>query len=540
MKLTDAPDDIKKKDKNIVLPQYDVNQMKLKTLETPEWVHFGGGNLYRCFHAKVAQDLLNQNQLKTGIIVAETMTDDLIETFYHQYDNKSLTVVMKEDGTFRKEIIASTATALFFHPSKDRDVSQLENIFEQPSLKIVTLTITEKGYLVNSSNNKLTEETTQDISVGPNFSELTGTISKIVYLLFKRCTAGACPIAMLSTDNFSNNGDVLKESILTIAQGWYEKEYVNKEFLEYLCDEKKVSYPLSMIDRITPGPSQQVSDLLKKSGFEEVNIIQTERGSRIAPFVNTEQTHYFVIEDNFPNGRPNLELSSGVTLTDRLTVEKTDKMKVCTCLNPLHTALAIFGCLFNYQYIHETIRDPLLLKLVEKVGIVEGLPVVENPEIIDPKFFIEEVIYKRLGNQNIPDTPQRIVSDTSQKMKIRFGETIKSYRDNDLLTPSELVFIPLVIAGWCRYLMGIDDQGSEMTLSPDPLLNELRTHIKTVHLGEVTNHNTSALKPILSNPYIFGVNLYDVGLGEKIETYFALFCESEGAVRKTLSDFLTN
>ena len=102
-------------------------------------------------------------------------------------------------------------------------------------------------------------------------------------------------------------------------------------------------------------------------------------------------------------------------------------MKVTTCLNPLHTALAVFGCVMGYETICAEMGDPLLKKLVERIGYVEGLPVVVSPGIIDPKTFIDEVVNERLPNVFLPDTPQRIATDTSQKLAIRFGETIKAH-----------------------------------------------------------------------------------------------------------------
>ena len=131
------------------------------------------------------------------------------------------------------------------------------------------------------------------------------------------------------------------------------------------------------------------------------------------------------MEDRFPNGRPRFE-KAGVFLTDRATVDKADTMKVTTCLNPLHTALAIMGCLLGYRSIAEEMKDPDLSLLVSEIGYNEGLPVVESPGIIDPKTFLEEVVTVRFSNPNIPDIPQRIATDTSQKVAIRYGETIKN------------------------------------------------------------------------------------------------------------------
>jgi fructuronate reductase len=159
---------------------------------------------------------------------------------------------------------------------------------------------------------------------------------------------------------------------------------------------------------------------------------------------------------------------AGVYLTDRETVERVEKMKVCTCLNPLHTALAVFGCLLGFKSIADEMKDACLKKLVEKIGYEEGLPVVVHPGILNPEDFIREVIEVRFPNPYIPDTPQRIASDTSQKIGIRFGETIKAYCSRKDLDVMALKYIPLAIAGWCRYLLGVDDSGSQMQLSPDP------------------------------------------------------------------------
>ena len=162
----------------------------------------------------------------------------------------------------------------------------------------------------------------------------------------------------------------------------------------------------------------------------------------MAPFVNAEVSEYLVIEDKFTNGRPPLE-EAGIIFTDRETVNKVETMKVTTCLNPLHTALAVSGCLLGYNLIADEMKDPILRKFVEKIGYEEGLKVVVDPKIISPKEFIDEVVNERFSNPFIPDTPQRIATDTSQKVGIRFGETIKSYARKDDLNPADLVAIPL-------------------------------------------------------------------------------------------------
>ncbi|GFH42042.1 mannitol dehydrogenase [Lactococcus hodotermopsidis] len=523
------------KDKNIVVPTYDVAEMRAETLKNPEWVHFGGGNLYRCFHAQVAQDLLNSGDLKTGIVVVETFGEDLIDSVYHDFDNRSLTVEMKTDGSFEKTLVAATAEALYFHKNNVTDVASLVTIFKAESLQLVTLTITEKGYAVKDSAGELLAQVVSDLKVGPEFDQLANTMSKLTYLLLERFNANQTPLAMVSTDNFSHNGDRLKAAILEIAQGWYKAGHVSADFVAYLSDDTKISFPFSMIDRITPLPNGEIAEQLENSGIEKMKPFVTDKQKMVlSAFVNTEEVHYLAIEDKFPNGRPALEKASGVLLGNRETINKADLMKVCTCLNPLHTTLAIFGCLLGFDRIYKEVEDEDLLKLIEQVGFIEGLPVVENPEIIQPEQFINEVIYKRFANPNIPDMPERIATDTSQKIGIRFGETLKAYvaaPDKDV---RDLTFIPLTIAAWCRYLLALDDNGVTFEVSPDPLLPELQAQLSTVKLGSENVDLHQILQPILRNDLIFGLDLVDIGLADKIENFFAQLIKETGSVRKVL------
>ena len=103
---------------------------------------------------------------------------------------------------------------------------------------------------------------------------------------------------------------------------------------------------------------------LEKLGVEDIQPAIAGKKTYIAPFVNAEETEYLVIEDAFPNGKPALD-KGGIIFTDRATVDKVEKMKVCTCLNPLHTALAIYGCLLGYTLISEEMKNPLLKNMVE-------------------------------------------------------------------------------------------------------------------------------------------------------------------------------
>jgi fructuronate reductase len=513
----------------ITLPQFDQRAATDAAKENPIWVHFGGGNLFRCFHAGIAQNLLNSGDLKAGVIVAETYDDGVVEQAYQPFSNRILQVVMDEQGHYDKTLITSVADAIYYNRANTPGWTKLKAIFEKPSLQFVTMSITEKGYALRDINNNLTASTQADINGDPETA--TTNMGAIARLLLARYNAGKYPIAMISTDNFSENGKRFKDGILTIANGWLAQGTVSQGFINYLEDKNQVSFPWSMIDRITPNPAESVATILQESGFEDTKIIHTAKHTNIAPFGNTEVTHYLVIEDSFPNGRPPLE-KAGVILADRNTVNDADQMKVTACLNPLHTSLAIFGSILGYTSIAAEMTNPDLVALVKQLGYNEDLPVVKDPKIIDPKQFIDEVINKRLPNKNIPDTPQRIASDTSQKLAIRYGVTLQHYLD-EKRNVSDLTAIPLIIAGWCRYLMAIKDDGTTFEPSPDPLLAELQPFVAKIKLGDHANVH-KILQPILTNKQIFPVDFAELGLLDKIESNFAAMITGPGAVTQIL------
>ena len=168
---------------------------------------------------------------------------------------------------------------------------------------------------------------------------------------------------------------------------------------------------------------------------------------------------------------------------------------------------------------------------------MEGIPVVVDPKIIRPMDFIHEVIDQRFPNPFMPDAPQRIATDTSQKIAIRFGETIKSYVKRDDLDVTTLTYIPLAIAGWLRYLLAVDDKGEAMACSSDPMLADLQAQLSGVKLGD-PDSVSGKLDAILSNPVIFGSDLVELGLGGKIEGMVRELLAGPGAVRATLEKYL--
>lgn len=535
MKLTEASLSNKKEweDAGFQLPQFDRAKVIENTGKAPSWIHFGAGNIFRGFPAAALQSVLDQGLTDTGVMVAEGFDTEIIEKAYRPFDNLTALVLLKSDGSLEKKVVASVTHSLVAQ-SSHKDWDTLVEAFSNPSLQMVSFTITEKGYSLTNAAEEYIPPVARDLQEGPRGAQ--SLMGMITALCLERFSRGAAPLALVSMDNCSHNGTRLYEAVHRFALVWAESGMVPKEFLQYIENPEKISFPWSMIDKITPRPDAKVQEMLRKDGFEDTDVIVTGKNTWIAPFVNAEETEYLVIEDLFPNGRPPLE-KGGIYFTDRDTVDKVEKMKVCTCLNPLHTALAVFGCLLSYKSISEEMKDAELLKLIEKLGYEEGMPVVVNPGIIRPEDFLEEVLKKRLPNPFLPDTPQRIACDTSQKLPVRFGETLKARQMQAELGLDSLISIPLVFAGWLRYLMGIDDKGLPFEPSPDPLLEKGTAAVAGISLGYKGPFSEN-LTGLLADKEIFGMDLFAAGMGEKVLQYFSEMISSTDGVRETLKKYL--
>ena len=507
--------------KGYQLPKFDIKAVREKTAKDPTWVHFGGGNIFRAFPAAILNDALNTGKYDHGVIVAETFDFEVVDKAYAPYDNLSLLVSLQSDGNIEKKVIASVTEALKADP-QFADWQRLVDIFRQPSLQMISFTITEKGYGFNDA----------DLARGlkPVFA-----MGKVCALLLERYQAGQLPLTVQSMDNCSHNGDKVKAGVFAYAERWVKDGLVPERFLAYLKDETKITFPWSMIDKITPRPHEKVKELLAADGFEDNNYIETEKHTFTAPFVNAEEVQYLVIEDHYTNGRPPLHLG-GALYTTRETVDKVETMKVTTCLNPLHTAMSIYGCMLDYTLISAEMQDEDLRAFIQKIGYMEAMPVVTDPGVLNPYEFIGDVLNKRLPNPFMPDAPQRIAMDTSQKLPIRFGETIKKYVARGL-DMKNLILIPLTLAGYARYLKGLKDDLTPFEPSPDPMLQELQQIVAPLEVGK-QEQDYSCLKQLYSRKDVFGLDLYEAGLGEQIESMVKELFAGKGAVRQTLHKYV--
>ncbi len=507
--------------KGYELPTFDIEAVRARTHESPVWVHFGAGNIFRAFPAAILNEALNSGKYDRGVIVAESFDYEIIDKAYRPYDNLSLLVSLKSTGSIEKKVIASVTESLKADYQFE-DWKRLVEIFRNPSLQMISFTITEKGYGVNPAD--LERGLTPVLAMG-----------KVAALMLERFQAGSLPLTIQSMDNCSHNGDKVKAGVMQYVNKWVENGLAPAGFLVYMQDETKVTFPWSMIDKITPRPHEKVQQMLAADGFEDNYTLQTEKHTFTAPFVNAEETQYLVIEDHYTNGRPPLELG-GVLYTDRKTVDMVETMKVTTCLNPLHTAMSIYGCMLGYTLISAEMADHDIRSFIQKLGYIEAMPVVTDPGVLNPYEFIGAVLNRRLPNPFMPDAPQRIAMDTSQKLPIRFGETLRKYQERGL-DKSNLVLIPLTLAGYARYLRGIDDNGNAFEPSPDPLLPELQAIVAGLEVRE-GEQDFSCLHTLFARTDVFGVDLYAIGLGDQIEGMTKELYAGPGAVRRTLHKYV--
>ena len=519
----------------ITLPGYDVEAVSEKAKKEPVWVHFGIGNIFRVFIGGIADGLLEEGVMDRGITCVETFDYDVVDKIYQPYDNLGLNVILHGNGTREYKVIGSLAEAVKAQASDPEQWKRLKEIFASSSLQLVSFTITEKGYALHRADGTWLPYVAADIQNGPE--KATGAMAVLVAMLYVRYQVGKYPLALVSMDNCSQSGAKLRESVLTMAEEWKKAGYVDEGFVSYVSDEDTVAFPWTMIDKITPRPSERIADDLEKAGVEYMQPVITGKQTYIAPFVNAEKPQYLVIEDHFPNGRPALEKGFGVYMTDRNTVNLSERMKVTVCLNPVHSATGPLGVVLGYDlFAHMLNTNEDMMKMARMVAYDEGLPVVPNPGILSPQAFVDELFNDRFPNEYLGDTNLRLAVDVSQMVGIRFGETVKAYVEK-YGDASRLTAIPLGIAGWLRYLLAVDDAGNHYELAPDPMKEELTEQLKDIVVGHPETFKDQ-LKPILSNERLFFTDLYKDGVGEKIETMFREMIAGPGAVKATIHKYV--
>ena len=207
----------------VELPAFDVCAMREMTEAAPEWVHFGAGNIFRGFIGSLSQKLLNDGEAKTGIIACDTFDYEVIDKIYTAFDSLTLNVLLNPDGTVSKEVLAGVAKGLKANFADAAAKAELKKIFRSPSLKMLSFTITEKGYQLHRPDGSLLPVVEADMKEGPEASR--HAMAVVAALLLERFNAGKLPMAVVSMDNCSHNGEKLKAGVVEMAEAWVKNGF---------------------------------------------------------------------------------------------------------------------------------------------------------------------------------------------------------------------------------------------------------------------------------------------------------------------------
>lgn len=403
------------------LPSYDRSALR------PGIVHIGLGNFHRAHMAVYLDDLfalgLDQDWAILGAGVRPG--DARMRQALADQDYLSTVITLDPAGHAARRIGAMTG----FVPVAD-DNAPLIAAMTDPAIRIVSLTVTEGGYFVgadggfDASHPDITHDAASPATPRTAFGA-------IIAALRARRAAGTPPFTVMSCDNLPGNGHVTHATVTGLAR------LQDAAFAAWV--DAHVAFPNGMVDRITPATGDRERALAASFGLADP-----------VP-VTCEGFRQWVLEDNFPMGRPALE-KVGVTFTDQVHVFEAMKIRI---LNGGHAIIAYPAALMGLNLVHEAMADPLIRAFLAKVETDEVLPFVAPvPDTSIPAYL--DLIIQRFSNPEIADTTSRLCLDGSNRQP-KF--IVPSLADNLVAgrLPNGLI---LLSAFWCQYCAGLTDAGA--------------------------------------------------------------------------------
>jgi len=402
--------------KEVAIPAYD--RTKIKT----GIVHIGIGAFHRAHEAFYTDQVLqNQGAANWGICGVGLLDTDrrIFDTLLNQ-DGLYILMITQPDGTLTARVIGSVTEYLFAPENPEAVLEKMSH----PHSKIISLTITEGGYNFNASTGEFQLQEPA-IQWDLNHPENPGTVfGYITQALKRRRNRGLAGLTIQSCDNIQKNGDVVKRMLLAYVK---EAEPVLTDWIL-----QQVTFPNCMVDRITPVTTPSIVETLRSVyGIEDSWPVVCE------PFIQ------WVIEDNYPNGRPDWE-SAGVRFV--ADVVPYEKMKI-RLLNAGHSLLGFLGTLYGCNTVDEAVNTPLLRSFLREFMDQEVTPVLGRIEGIDLEEYKNSLI-QRFGNPYIKDQLSRICSESSAKIPKFLIPTI----EEQLGSGGPVKCCALIVAAWCYYL----------------------------------------------------------------------------------------
>lgn len=464
---------------------------------TPKIVHFGPGAFFRSFVASLIDDVNQRDVEKWGIIAVSLNSEDT----FNKLSGQDLLFNALSRSNGKKEIQQVSSISDFFVAKKDRQ-SVLDALSDE-QIEIASLTITEKGYHYDSDKKELDfgHQNIIDDLGSPEHPKTA--VGFLVAGLRNRYLNNKAPFTILSCDNLPNNGAIVKKIILAFAKK------IDPSLAEWIS--KEVSFPSSMVDRITPATKDQ----------DIINFAE-EYGVYDPALVVHEEFFQWVIEDNFSMGRPKFELA-GIQIVSN--VELHEKMKL-RCLNGTHSALAYLGYLAGYNTIAECVSEGGVVDYIQYLWEKEIIPTLETPEGENLTDYCSELL-ERYQNPTIEHRTWQIAMDGSQKFPQRILETV-----SDLLKQRrKFQGLALAIAAWIKYVTGRNLNGEAIDVR-DPLVNDFAMVAKKSKTSE------EYVESILDLSKVFPANLRDSSaFREEIQKSYKFLEQygSLGSIKKLMS-----
>lgn len=405
---------------------------------TPGIVHLGIGAFHRAHMAAYVDSLLAKNP-SWGIIGASLRRPDTRDALAPQ--DFLYTLAIRDASGTRPRIIGSILDVLDANTQR----AQLIETMADPAIRIVSLTVTEKGYCHDPSTGELDEKHPDIVHDLANPGAPVGAPGIIVAALELRHRRGLVPFTVMSCDNLPSNGKTAGRIVRRLA----ELRGGGTEFTNYV---QTVSFPSTMIDRIVPATTDADRDIVAEiTGLDDAWPIMTE------PFTQ------WVIEDDFPAGRPPFETVGAQLVED---VEPFELMKL-RMLNGSHSTMAYLGYLSGYQYVNEAITDPGIMKLIHGLMTEEAMPTLPMSRTTLEAY--RDQLLARFANPALKHRTWQIAMDGTQKLPQRLLGTTR----DRLKSAQPFPRLALGVAAWMRYVTGIDEAGQPIDVK-DPLAARLR------------------------------------------------------------------
>ena len=407
----------------VQMPSYDRQTLK------PGIVHIGLGNFHRAHMAVYLDDLfamgLDHDWAILGAGVREgdaRMRDALMAQ-----DCLSTVIELDPKGKSARRV----GSMIDFLPVQADNAALIASM-TRPEIRIVSLTVTEGGYFINPATGQFDPLHPEIVADATNPHRTA--FGAIIAALKARRAAGVAPFTVMSCDNLPGNGHVTKDAVTGLAR-------INDPALaDWIA--ANVAFPNGMVDRITPATGPREREMAASFGL----------GTDPVP-VTCEPFRQWVLEDNFPSGRPAFE-KVGVTLTPH--VHNFEMMKI-RILNGGHATIAYPGGLMDIEYVHEAMANPLIKGLLDKIEINEIIPYI--PPVPDTNLGdYYRLIVERFSNPEVADTERRLCLDGSNRQP-KF--IVPSIRDA-LAAGGSIEGLALVSAMWCRYCYGETDSGTHI------------------------------------------------------------------------------